>query len=240
MTTTIEQTGPTEPEPRAVGDGHGDGYDAAGDVHHESREERHLKERVALWLLIAGDGLFLLLELFTWFYLRALNTNGMWRGAACTKGNPCNDGLGNPITAEIPKASPSWTLIIAALTVVAALVVWRVEHSAQHRAPRRTISATAGLALVMVLVAVVVQCLQFGHLPFTTIDGAYASSFIFFMGSTLAHLGLLSFVLLGLWLRARAGKFDGGYWFQVGLIRFFTVWVAVVTCVLAATVVLFA
>ena len=231
MTTTVEHTDPGEPT--------GDGHEATGG-HHETREERHLKERIALWLLIGGDAVFLLLELFTWFYLRALDTNGMWRGAACTKANPCTDGLGNPITAEIPKASPSWTLVIAALTVVAALVVWRVEVAAQRQAPRRLISATAGIALLVVLVAIVVQCLQFGHLPFTTIDGAYASSFEFFMGSTLAHLGVLAFVLLGLWLRARAGKYDGGYWFQVELIRFLTVWVAVVTCVLAATVVLFA
>lgn len=232
MTTTIEQPGPGEP----AGDGHG----AVAGGHHETREERHLKERIALWLLIAGDGLFLLLELFTWFYLRALNTNGMWRGAACTKANPCTDGLGNPITSEIPKAGLSWTLVIAALTVVAALVVWRVEVTAQRQAPRRIISATAGLAVLVVLAAIVVQCLQFGYLPFTTIDGSYASSYEFFMGSTVAHLGLLAFVLLGLWLRARAGKYDGGYWFQVGLIRFVTVWIAVVTCVLAATVILFA
>ncbi len=232
MTTTrVEQT----PEP------HGDGQGAAEAAgHHETREQRNLKERIALWLFVGGDAVFLLLELFTWFYLRALNTNGMWRGVACTKANPCTDGPGNPITAEIPKAGISFTLVIAALTVVTAFVVWRVEVSSQHKDPRRIISATAGGALVVALAAVVVQCIQFGHTPFTTTDGAYASSFIFFMGTTLFHLGLLSFILLGLWLRARKGKYDGGYWFQVGLIRFFTVWVAVVTCVLAATVIFFA
>jgi hypothetical protein len=118
--------------------------------------------------------------------------------------------------------------------------VWRVELAAQRQEPRRLISGLAGIAFFVVLAAIVVQCLQFGHLPFTTIDGSYASSFIFFMGSTLAHLGLLAFVLLGLWLRARAGKYDQGYWFQVGLIRFVTVWIAIATCVLAATVLLFA
>ena len=236
MTTTVEHAGPVEPPD----DGHGSGNDAAAVGHEETREERHLKERIALWLLVAGDALFLVLELFTWFYLRALNTNGMWRGAACTKANPCTDGLGNPITSEIPKAAVGWTLIIAALAVVAAIVVWRVEVAAQRQAPRRLISATAGIAVLVVLAAIVVQCLQFGHLPFTTIDGSYASSYEFFMGSTVFHLGLLAFILLGLWLRARAGKYDKGRWFQVGLIRFFSVWVAVVTCVLAATVLLFA
>ncbi|MGD0749180.1 MAG: hypothetical protein ABSB68_15360 [Acidimicrobiales bacterium] len=232
-TTTIEHGGTLEPE----GDGHGV---VEGGGHHETRAQRHLKERIALWLLVGGDALFLLLELFTWFYLRALNTNGMWRGAACTKANACTDGLGNPITSEIPKAGITYTLVIAALTVVAALLVWWAEVSAQRQSPRRIISAGAGFALLTVLVAVVVQCYQFGQLPFTTIDGAYASSFIFFMGTTLAHLGLLVFILTGLWVRARRGKYDGGHWFQVGIIRFFTAWCAIVTCVLAATVILFA
>ena len=55
------------------------------------------------------------------------------------------------------------------------------------------ISGGAALGLVVLLAAVVVQCYQFGQLPFTTIDGTYASSFIFFMGSTLGHLLLLEF-----------------------------------------------
>lgn len=218
---------------------HGEGADPAGG-HHESRQQRHFKERLVLWLFIGGDALFLLLELFTWFYLRALNTNGMWRGAACSKANPCTDGLGNPITHEIAKAGPWYTLGIAALTVVGALLVWRVELSSQRQAPRSAIASGAALSLLAVLAAVVVQCVQFGQLPFTTIDGAYASSYIFFMGSTLAHLILLSFVLLGLWNRARIGKYDGGYWFQVRIVRIFAVWCAVVACVLTATVILFA
>jgi hypothetical protein len=81
--------------------------------------------------------------------------------------------------------------------------------------------------------AVVVQCIQFGHLPFTTIDGTYASTFEFFMGSTLAHVGLLTFIVLGLWSRARLGRYDGGHWYQVRIIRIFAVWLAVSTCILA-------
>jgi len=233
MTTTIEHEEPHDAHEH-------DGGAAAGG-HSETREQRHFKERLALWLLIGGDALFLLLELFTWFYLRALNTNGMWRGAECTKAKPCTDGLGNSsITHEITKASPSYTLVIAALVVVGALLVWRVEAASQRQAPRRTISGLAAVSLVVLLAATVVQCLQFGHLPFTTIDGAYASSFIFFMGSTLFHLVLLSLILLGLWNRARIGKYDGGYWFQVRIIRIFATWCAIVSCIAAATVVLFA
>jgi fumarate reductase subunit D len=208
--------------------------------HHESREQRHFKERLALWLLIGGDLVFLLMELFFWFYLRALNTNGMWRGAACSKANPCTDGLGNPITSEIAKANPAYTLIIAGLAVLAALAIWRTEVASRNQEKRGVISGTAALGLVFLLAAVVVQCIQFGKLPFTTVDGSYASSFTFFMGSTLGHLFLLSFLIFAVWNRARKGKYDGGHWYQVRVNRVFAVWIAISTCVLALVMVLFA
>jgi heme/copper-type cytochrome/quinol oxidase subunit 3 len=207
--------------------------------HHETREQRHFKERLAVWLFIGGDLVFLLMELFFWFYLRALNTNGMWRGAACSKANPCTDGLGNPITSEIAKANPAYTLSIAGLVVIAALIIWQVEVSARSQAKRGVISGVAAVGLVVLLAAVVVQCLQFGKLPFTTIDGSYASSFIFFMGSTLGHLLLLSFIIFAMWNRARIGKYDGGHWYQIRVMRIFTVWIAISTCVLALVMVLF-
>jgi heme/copper-type cytochrome/quinol oxidase subunit 3 len=208
--------------------------------HHESREQRHFKERLAVWLFIGGDLIFLLMELFFWFYLRALNTNGLWRGADCSKANPCTDGLGNPITSEIAKANPAYTLSIAGLTVIAALFVWRVEVASSRQDKRGVISGFAAVGLVFLLAAVVVQCVQFGKLPFTTIDGSYASTFIYFMGSTLGHLLLLSFLVFALWNRARKGKYDGGHWYQVRVNRIFATWIAISTCVLALVMVLFA
>ena len=174
--------------------------------HHESREQRHFKERMAVWLFIGGDLVFLLMELFFWFYLRALNTNGMWRGAACSKANPCTDGLGNPITSEITKANPAYTLTIAGLTVIAALLIWRVEVASRRRPSAESSAASAALGLLFLLAAVAMQCIQFGKLPFTTIDGSYASSFIFFMGSTLGHLLLSASGFAGLGPGPRAGQ----------------------------------
>jgi heme/copper-type cytochrome/quinol oxidase subunit 3 len=201
--------------------------------HHETREQRHFKERLVVWVFISGDAVFLLMELFYWFYLRALNTDGMWRGADCSKANPCTDGLGNPITHEIAKATPWYTVSIAVLVVIAAALVWGVEQLSQRQAGRRAIGRAAALVPAVLLAAIVVQCIQFGHLPFTTIDGTYASTFEFFMGSTLAHVGLLTFIVLGLWSRARLGRYDGGHWYQVRIIRIFAVWLAVSTCILA-------
>ena len=230
--TTTEQEDPGDPQDD------GRSIEAVAG-HHETREQRHFKERLALWLFIGGDLVFLLMELFYWFYLRALNTNGLWRGADCSKANPCTDGLGNPITAEITKANPAYTLTVAGLVVIAAVVIWRVEAVSRAQAKRGVISGTAALGLIFLLAAVVVQCIQFGKLPFTTIDGSYASTFIYFMGSTLGHLLLLTFLIFALWNRARVGKYDGGHWYQVRLNRMFATWIAISTCVLALVMVLF-
>ena len=89
------------------------------------------------------------------------------------------------------------------------------------------------------MAAIVVQCYQFGVLPFTTIDGTYASTFEFFMGSTLAHLALLAFIVTGLWSRASRGRYDGGHWYQVRIIRIFAVWLATSTCILAVVMIAF-
>lgn len=206
---------------------------------HETADQRDRKERLALWLFIGGDAFFLVLELFTWFYLRALNTDGMWRGAACTVKKPCTDGLGNPITQEIAKANPAYTIVIALLAVGAALIFWAIESAARREEGGRITSLGAG-ALVVLLAVVVVQCVQFGSLPFTTIDGAYASAFEFFMGSTLAHLLLLSFIGLGVLNRARLGRYEGRSFYHLRLVRMFAVWIAASVCVLALVMSLFA
>jgi heme/copper-type cytochrome/quinol oxidase subunit 3 len=207
--------------------------------HHETREQRHFKEHMAVWLFISGDAVFLLMELFYWFYLRALNTDGMWRGVTCSTANPCTDGLGNSITHEIARANPWYTVSIALLAVIAATLTWTVERLAQRQAPRRVISGSAALGLVVLLAAIAVQCYQFGALPFTTVDGTYASTFEYFMGSTLGHLGLLAFILTGLWTRARLGRYDGGHWYQVRIVRIFAVWLATSTCILAIVMIAF-
>ena len=206
---------------------------------HETAFRRDQKERLMMWLLIGGDGLFLVLELFAWFYLRALNTNGLWNGAKCSTANPCTDGLGNPINGPIHRADPKHAIIIAACTVVAAAFVWIAESAAQRDAGKRAVSTAAGVGFLFLLVAIGWQIYQFQVLPFTTIDGAYASTYEFFMGSTLAHLILLAFIGLGLWIRASKGRYSGATWYRVRLIRFFAVWIALSTVILVSVAALF-
>lgn len=206
--------------------------------HHNSPIAKYRREHLALWLLIGGDAIFWLLELFSWFYLKALNTNGMWRGAACTTANPCTDGLGNPITAEIAKANPWFTVVVAILSVVAALLFVRAEAAGRDHGGRGSISAPALGAMLVLLGGIAVLLAQFNDLPFSTIDGAYASCFEFFMGSTLVHFLILGFIALGVTNRARRGRYDGEEWRQLRLVRIFAGWIAVSTVVLSAVMIL--
>ena len=241
MSITTTEHDDTHGHDDAHGHGHGPAVEGAENPggQHETAYKRDQKERLALWLLIGGDLLFLVLEVFTWFYLRSLNVSGLWNGALCTKAHPCTDGLGNPITAPIPKADPKHAVIIAVLTIIAAGFVWLAESNAKRGTGKSSVTTAAWAGLVFMLAAVGWQIYQFQVLPFTTIDGAYASTYEFFMGSTLAHLILLAFVGAGLAVRAGKGRYEGRTWYRVRLIRFFAVWIAISTVVLVAVGALF-
>jgi heme/copper-type cytochrome/quinol oxidase subunit 3 len=216
---------------------HGEGEHGG---HHESPQDRHKKEHIAVWLFIGGDAVFLVLEIFMWFYLRSLNTNGMWRGVDCSKAKACMDALGNPITAPIPKAAAINTVGIFVLMLVSAALIWFTEVQARQGATRKTTTPLAGLALLLLSGAVVWQIIQFQYLPFQTIDGTYASTFEFFMGSNLAHFFVLLVIAIGLFNRSRHGKYEDDNWYQLHLGRLFWVWLAASATTLGLVVVLFA
>ena len=244
----------TEQNTHESHDDHGShGHYAEGGNHHDTPQAKHRKEHIALWLFIGGDAVFFMLELFFWFYLRANNTGGMWRAANCTKAaqaaingagatasNMCTDGLGNAITAPITKAAPIHTIAIAVLIVISAAFVWFMEVQARQGASRKATTPLAGLALIFVIAAIVWQIVQFQVLPFTTVDGTYASTFEFYMGSNLAHFALVLTIALGVFNRSRKGLFENGRWYQIHLSRLFWVWIAFSSAVLAAVAVLFA
>jgi heme/copper-type cytochrome/quinol oxidase subunit 3 len=230
------------------GDGHGHGYYEEGGNHHDTPQQKHRKEHIAVWLFIFGDAVFFALELFFWFYLRANNTAGMWRGVACTKNSTsfyegtktCIDGLGNPITGIIPKAAPIHSIAVMVLIVICAAFVWFAEVQARQGASRKVTTPLTGLALLFVLGALAWQFYQFQVLPFTTVQGAYASTFEFYMGSNVAHFLLVLTIVLGLFFRSRLGKFENGRWYQLHLSRLFVVWIALSSVILGLVSILFA
>src|SRR5512133_102832 len=145
---------------------------------------RNLRAASRLWA--ASLAFFFVAFFFAFLYLRALNTNGIWRG---WPGHTPDPSLGFGIAILL------CVLISAAVARAAVLLspaVWRLA---------------ASLALLFALAAIGLQAAQFSSLGFGPTDGAYASVFV-------GWTGLFALMLLGAtyWLAtvvgdaARAGE----------------------------------
>jgi heme/copper-type cytochrome/quinol oxidase subunit 3 len=205
--------------------------------HHDTPEQRDRKELSALVLFIAGDALFVVLEVLAWFYLRALNPNDGWRFSTATPDSPATSGSNNPhdITAIVSQAPRGWAIAVAVATLAVGLIVFAGEAKA-----RRGAAATPllGFAAAASVVAVVLQVLQFQYLPFQTTDGTYASCVEFFMGSNLAHLLIVVIVTLGVAIRSGRGLYATN-WYQIRLVRIWSLWVGISAVILTVVSLVF-
>ncbi len=212
-------------------------HDAHEGGHHDTPEQRDRKELSALILFIAGDALFVVLEVLAWFYLRALNPNDGWRFSTATAESPALSGSNNPhdITAIVEQAPQSWAIAVAAATLAIGLIAWAGEARARSG---KSFAPLLMLSAVVSVVAMVVQVLQFQNLPFQTTDGAYASCVEFFMASNLAHLLIVFVVMLGVAIRANKGLYASN-WYQIRLARIWSLWVGISAVVLTSVTILF-
>jgi heme/copper-type cytochrome/quinol oxidase subunit 3 len=133
---------------------------------------------IGAYLGAAATAFFFIAFLFAFFYLRALNTNGLWGG-----GKPGHH------------VHPALTVgIIVLVCVLASVALVRVSLSglrAQKAYARRVAVAALGLGLA----AVAVQCWQYTDLGFGPGDGGYASVYLGWTG----FYTILAFVVL-VWL----------------------------------------
>ena len=131
---------------------HGTGYE----VVEEEPPELLARNLVSSSYLLAGaTAFFFVAFLFAYFYLRSLNNGGMWK----PKGVDASIGWG--------------TAVVACYVAVAVLVRLGL---ADHRALRREQWRLKGLAaLLIVVVALVLQVLAWTHEGFGPTDGGFAS-----------------------------------------------------------------
>ena len=121
---------------------------------------------IGSYLFAAGTAFFFIAFLFAFFYLRALNTNGLWSG-----GKPGHH------------VQPSLGAGIAVLVCVLASVALVRLALFELRAGARPIWRWAGGgALLLGLAAVAVQCWQYTDLGFGPGDGGYASVYLGWTG----------------------------------------------------------
>jgi heme/copper-type cytochrome/quinol oxidase subunit 3 len=84
-----------------------------------------------------------------------------------------------------------------------------------------------GVAVVIVLLDAAAQVVQIMSFSFKPDANAYASSVYTLAGANLFHLVLTGLVGLGVWNRARIGKYTAADPWQVHIIAIWWVWIAV-------------
>lgn len=182
-------------------------------VVHGSPEETGRTQRLGVLLLIVGDAAFVLSLVFTYLYLRALNTEGGW---ISPNGRTVTIGLG-------------W--LIAAVMVVS-LALYRWAETGAGRARRLTLGVL--LAVLLVLVDLALQAYQLATAGIRVADGSYASAWWALAGYHAFHLVLTLFIGVAIWNRARIGRYATDHW-QVRLVGYWWAWVTVAAIITAAT-----
>jgi heme/copper-type cytochrome/quinol oxidase subunit 3 len=145
-------------------------------IEHPDVEARIVS--IGSYLAAAALAFFFIAFLFAFFYLRALNTNGLWGG-----GKPGHH------------VHPALTVGIIVLVCVLASVACVRLSLAGVRAQKSYARNVAIAALVLGLAAVAVQCWQYTDLGFGPGDGGFASVYLGWTG----FFTIFAFVVL-VWL----------------------------------------
>jgi heme/copper-type cytochrome/quinol oxidase subunit 3 len=119
--------------------------------------ERNL--RIGVRVMAGSTIMFFLAFVFAYFYLRSLNSHGLWRPA----------GVDPP---------QGWGAAIVILFVLSAAALTYAPYAARRGRPW---FAALGVSLLLALAGCVVQAFEYAHIGFGPESGGYASVFI---GST--------------------------------------------------------
>ena len=161
-------------------------------IHHDAPEVVGRRERLGVRLLIVADGAFLFGMIFSYFYLRNLNTNNGWL----------------PEGTKHFSAASGWAVAIPFIVAALSHRLGLVRHNLAR--------ATTILTLLALLVGLYLQWHQMAHMPFihhdegggASFSGGYASSWVLLAGANLFHYLLGGFIALGLALRHGRTKVD--------------------------------
>lgn len=183
----------------------------AGPTHDVARSQR-----LAVILLITADASFVFGLVFTYFYLRGLNTDDSW------------------VVSGTRTASPVWNWVIAAIVVASALVFQWGER--RGREGKHTALATGtSLALLLLVADLAVQVWRMVAFPSSIQADAYASITMVMGGAHVFHLLITLFVGLGVWFRTRRGLTAGVAGKHAALVGYWWTWVAGSAVLIALT-----
>jgi heme/copper-type cytochrome/quinol oxidase subunit 3 len=232
-------------------DAHG-GHDGG---HHEPPEVVDGRQRMAIWLFIGGDIITTAALLFTYLYLRGVNTGGHWMSMLGYPGPQMAGGhtyawyqnaasLADPTNVMVGKLAAGLNWTVTLLTVLSALIIWGAEKALRSSKNAKNYSMTCWVAVLVTVVAIVLSFKQLQSIPqiYVAVNDSqtmsyttYDSSMMVIVGSAVVHLFLLAFLGVGLAIRSARGVINGDKWYQARLVRLFWVWVGVSAIVVSAT-----
>jgi heme/copper-type cytochrome/quinol oxidase subunit 3 len=205
-------------------------------------------QRLGVWLFIGGDIIIVSALLFTYLYLRGVDTSGHWMSLLGYQGHSYAyyQNLANlpaPKLIHVKPMSAGFDWLITAVTVVTAGIIWQGERTLRATKNAKAFSSAAIFATIITVVAIVLTVIQLRAIPeifVATNDSqgmaytAYDSAFMALVGSGLIHLVILAFLGIGLTIRTSRGLITGERWYQARLIRMFWVWIAISSVIVAA------
>jgi heme/copper-type cytochrome/quinol oxidase subunit 3 len=177
------------------------------DLHIEDPELIGRRWRTGTLLLILADAAFVAALVFSYLYLRGLNTEHAWLA-------PKQD---------IAAIWFSW-LIAAVLAVSAAVFHWGYRGLLAG-SEVRLVTASA-FALLVVLIGAILQVVQLCTFPFGIADSAYSSSMYVIAGANLFHILLTTFLGLAMWNRSRRRLYSADSNWQVHVVGLWWTWIA--------------
>jgi heme/copper-type cytochrome/quinol oxidase subunit 3 len=139
---------------------------AAAPIPVESAQVESRIVSVGSYLLSAGTTFFFIAFLFAFFYLRALNSNGLWGGP--------KPGHHVPTT-----LASGIAILVCVLGSIALARLALAELRGRGRALWWPVGAAA---LLLGLAAVAIQCWQYTDLAFGTSEGGYANVYLGWTG----------------------------------------------------------
>jgi heme/copper-type cytochrome/quinol oxidase subunit 3 len=204
-------------------------------------------QRLGIWLFIGGDIIVLAALLFTYLYLRGVNTGGHWMSMLGLQGHSYEyyinlANLPSPHLIHVKPLSAGLQWVVTAVTIVTAGIIWSAERGLRTTKNAKSYSTMTAVATVVTVVAIVLTIIQLRHIPEIFVANndsqgmaytAYDSAMMAIIGSGLVHLIILAFLGLGLTIRSSKGLINGERWHQARLVRFFWVWIAASTVVVS-------
>jgi heme/copper-type cytochrome/quinol oxidase subunit 3 len=173
--------------------------------------------RAGVVMLVVADAAFVLSLVFSYFYLRGLNTENHW----------------------FPKGSTGasiWVAWVIAAILVASAGAFRWGQVGMHAGNESRLALGAILGVVLLIVDIVAQVMQLATFPFALKHSSYTSSVYVLAGANLFHLLLTLFIGLGLWNRARLGRYSPTNDWQVRVVGIWWNWVAIAAVISAVPV----